>query len=156
MRPAWPFVFASWYWVIARAGFSQDVGNTAQQRPCLTCQCLCMGIPNMTELCELHYANMSTSNLSNVFKICYAGTSPIALFTAFICLWGPCRRGIADEWKAKLGRGFFAAGKRRAAVDAAWRAATAGKGAVGPGQVAASCDKDVDICCKPINYRVNV
>ena len=94
MRPAWPFVFASWYWVIARAGFSQDVGNTAQQRPCLTCQCLCMGIPNMTELCELHYANMSTSNLSNVFKICYAGTSPIALFTAFICLWGPCRRGI--------------------------------------------------------------
>ena len=115
-----------------------------------------MGTPNMTELCELHYANMSTCNLSNVFKTCYAGTSPIALFTACLRLCGPCRRGIADEWGAKLGRGFFAAGKRRAAVDAVWRAAAAGEGAVGAGQVAASCHFDVGIYGKPIDYRVIV
>ena len=105
-----------------------------------------MGIPNMTELCELHYANMSTCKLSNVLRMCYAGTSTIALFTACIRLWGLCRRGIADEWEAKLGRGFFAAVKCRAAVDAVWRAAAAGEGAVGPGQVAASCYFDVRIC----------
>ena len=88
--------------------------------------------------------------------MCYAGTSPIALFTAFLRLWGRCRRGIADEWEAKWGRGLFAACECRAAVDAVWRAAAAGEGAVGAGQVAASCHFDVGIYGKPIDYRVIV
>ena len=58
----------------ARAGFSKTIVNTAQQRPCLTfwlfqnMSMLRMGIPNMTELCELHYAKMTTCNLTTCIE----------------------------------------------------------------------------------------